>query len=979
MNDNDSSSLNSSTKDDTFNEWRPAYPLICAYHDIHSLAGAWCLGPPTTMLEAIKPTGASQARSPSEEDNGDGKCNTLIASCPAFRNEIGNEPVRHLSLSRRSVATFSQYQNNLPTVSNQKNKYAISSLSDDCTETWMREHTAAEAGVLEDVSNVYLGGRLCASRQSKIIIEPQDIGSYYFRHCFTGRPHIEFFGIDEQLGPVAISVVKENPEKNVSNQQNTFPTISKGFYRMIVRISDLLTMRVAVPEDALQDSGHEKSNRALMRELVEIVCPQVLFSCLRPAIPNLQKIEELLLKIDEQPIYTRYKIGVLLCKENQSTEEEMYNNEKSTPAFEEFLEFLGSRVRLKGFDQYKGGLDTKADTTGTHSIYTEYQAHEIMFHISTMLPFTPNNKQQLLRKRHIGNDMVTIIFQEPGALPFSPITVRSHFQHVFIIVRVNNPCTDNVSYTIAISRAKDVPTFGPVIPNNATFGKSTEFHDFLITKIINAENAVHRSKKFAAMAARARRESLKDLAENYVAAHPNEVPSRIASRFLGGSVKRKERPIPKPIVDSNLRGALSWLVEVYDYSLNQRVQCVLGVSAESIVLLEIPTGDCLFFTPTHSVLGWATIETGIKMYYDHGEMLLFRVISSDGFERESSVLLKRLGSVTNGDEAKEMILRRSKISEALGFHIQDEGVVTDVEMYHPAWKAGLRQGSRIVEIDNISVSTMSLDQMFSLLTENTTNRVMVIAPSSDGSPRRGCEDPNCPAVKGQDALLLTPETFAKQPLTYQEMFRIKNKELPHSPHSSPSNSFDERLGTIRSSNSHLNQEGSSMWTKDRSISLNEYSENSLSTLNMPPRSPSLNPANTMTPERPNCVSQCINPLARTLSDELLINNHVALNSPNNIGIMSVQNSLEGIHSLGSPCDIIPGGIPLNSAEFQQRCYLRLQRLVKERKEQDALIEKLKTELITEKQQHEETKHRLTILQTICDGAQLTIPETDAEL
>jgi hypothetical protein len=30
-----------------------------------------------------------------------------------------------------------------------------------------------------------------------------------------------------------------------------------------------------------------------------------------------------------------------------------------------------------------------------------------MFHVSTMLPFTPNNRQQLSRKRHIGNDMVS--------------------------------------------------------------------------------------------------------------------------------------------------------------------------------------------------------------------------------------------------------------------------------------------------------------------------------------------------------------------------------------------------------------------------------------------------------------------------------------------------------------------------------------------------------------------------------------------
>ena len=53
---------------------------------------------------------------------------------------------------------------------------------------------------------------------------------------------------------------------------------------------------------------------------------------------------------------------------------------------------------------------------------------------------------QLLRKRHIGNDIVTVIFQEPGALPFTAKSVRSQFQHVFIVVRVLNPNTENVAY-----------------------------------------------------------------------------------------------------------------------------------------------------------------------------------------------------------------------------------------------------------------------------------------------------------------------------------------------------------------------------------------------------------------------------------------------------------------------------------------------------------------------------------------------------
>ena len=36
-----------------------------------------------------------------------------------------------------------------------------------------------------------------------------------------------------------------------------------------------------------------------------------------------------------------------------------------------------------------------ADTTGEYSIYTEFKDTEIMFHVSTLLPYTPSNKQQV--------------------------------------------------------------------------------------------------------------------------------------------------------------------------------------------------------------------------------------------------------------------------------------------------------------------------------------------------------------------------------------------------------------------------------------------------------------------------------------------------------------------------------------------------------------------------------------------------------
>ena len=35
--------------------------------------------------------------------------------------------------------------------------------------------------------------------------------------------------------------------------------------------------------------------------------------------------------------------------------------EHGSPAFEEFLDFIGERVELKGFSKYRAGLDTKSE------------------------------------------------------------------------------------------------------------------------------------------------------------------------------------------------------------------------------------------------------------------------------------------------------------------------------------------------------------------------------------------------------------------------------------------------------------------------------------------------------------------------------------------------------------------------------------------------------------------------------------------
>ena len=66
-----------------------------------------------------------------------------------------------------------------------------------------------------------------------------------------------------------------------------------------------------------------------------------------------------------------------------------------------------------------------------------------------------------------------------------------------------------------MTRSYDVPFFGPPIPKGGVFDKDDEFRNFLLAKLINAENAGHHSKKFNTMATRTRRQYLLDLANSY--------------------------------------------------------------------------------------------------------------------------------------------------------------------------------------------------------------------------------------------------------------------------------------------------------------------------------------------------------------------------------------------------------------------------------------------------------------------------------
>uniref|UniRef100_A0A3B4ABN3 Rap-GAP domain-containing protein n=1 Tax=Periophthalmus magnuspinnatus TaxID=409849 RepID=A0A3B4ABN3_9GOBI len=245
-------------------------------------------------------------------------------------------------------------------------------------------------------------------------------------------------------------------------------------------------------------------------QMAKLVCEEVNVDRFFPVL--YPKASRLIVTFDEHVISNNFKFGIIYQKFGQTTEEELFGNTHESAAFVEFLQFLGEKIELQNFKGFRGGLDVTHGQTGTESIYCNYGNKEVMFHVSTKLPYTEGDTQQLQRKRHIGNDIVAIVFQEENT-PFVPDMIASNFLHAYVVVQAVDPCTDHVLYKVSVTARDDVPFFGPALPNPAVFSKGPEFHEFLFTKLINAEYACYKAEKFSKLEERTRSALLETLYE----------------------------------------------------------------------------------------------------------------------------------------------------------------------------------------------------------------------------------------------------------------------------------------------------------------------------------------------------------------------------------------------------------------------------------------------------------------------------------
>ncbi len=127
------------------------------------------------------------------------------------------------------------------------------------------------------------------------------------------------------------------------------------------------------------------------------------------------------------------KVGVVYVGQGQTTQVEIMQNTHGSLAYDKFVSGLGRDEQIGDLisqGRYTGGLDA---TEHGHALYYDDPTVEIIYHVLTWLPLKENDKQQIRRKRHIGNDTVQIVWCD-NERAYDVRTFISKVTDVFIVL-----------------------------------------------------------------------------------------------------------------------------------------------------------------------------------------------------------------------------------------------------------------------------------------------------------------------------------------------------------------------------------------------------------------------------------------------------------------------------------------------------------------------------------------------------------------
>jgi Rap/ran-GAP len=328
-----------------------------------------------------------------------------------------------------------------------------------------------------------------------------------YQDLFLRNPHLEILGSSEELGQVCIScLVKslgEDPEtKTTKGMIYTIVRWSRSDEYFETPLDDVtsvfsLTSSLPVFGSSAGPLGQVISGSALsgssVFKKIQRSCPELKLLTIDQIVteqhPHWDKIVDKLAKLENDLSMASLKVGVIYCRDDQTSEREMYGNTDVSENFLQFMSLLGEKfaVPSEKAESYTGGLHE-----GQIGFHTDWGGTKFVFHVSPYLE-GDDTGQQIIRKKHIGNDTVVVIFVD-GGQEISPEIFVSKVSVVFIFVRLS----EGNNYHVQVVGKAEVHSFEPEVEDDPAFSfePNVFFRNFLFQKIVNAHTAAFRSKLY---------------------------------------------------------------------------------------------------------------------------------------------------------------------------------------------------------------------------------------------------------------------------------------------------------------------------------------------------------------------------------------------------------------------------------------------------------------------------------------------------
>ncbi|CAL1542795.1 unnamed protein product [Lymnaea stagnalis] len=152
-------------------------------------------------------------------------------------------------------------------------------------------------------------------------------------------------------------------------------------------------------------------------------------------VPQTDKFRRTVDMLDHIYPYETHKIGVLYMGKGQASDEKtLLSNEFGSPRYTKFIMALGDMISIEEAEREKVYLGGLTPSDGKFAVAWQDESLRVIFHIATLMPNRPGDTRFNNKKSHIGNDFVTIVYNDSSE-DYKSGTISGQFNFVSIIIR----------------------------------------------------------------------------------------------------------------------------------------------------------------------------------------------------------------------------------------------------------------------------------------------------------------------------------------------------------------------------------------------------------------------------------------------------------------------------------------------------------------------------------------------------------------